>query len=674
MPIPNTIPRAMKFKYKDVEVIVPAEDIMKYILDYIHAKKSTISNLTKITRSSNTEDFPIERRQIPPKPEQWLIEAMSIEQKDTFFTKHVKFEDELNVLINELGVVNFRTFAISKFKGICRAARKEISALDSSKNNQKQKLNSKINKYSKLIDLIEENSKEKLSKILEKYQDEYKKIKKEYNSYLASILTKAKDLLRILPTPSHLIFYNLSGYVVSVVSPGKRYAGGGIFYSKLEERFNIEKIIARSKGIDVGVDSESLTSASDKCSDQDVENLRKWINRKLNESERRNNASRLYSEKIRLYFENDIEDRGGPSYPKLRRELASKFQPEDGAQFVEEMRCLLRGAGSEHICKEMALLTAAWFLSEVSRNPTTIISSLIIMDFIEAGTSVNTPYGKVHYTWQNALWDNNNFDEDNEEEKKDHWGGLHPMCHTGSFSQIRDDYHIRGTFNPLHYGWELRSLTPTRWKELEIIIHWFEIILGKDFELVAVYDSKKYELNFLQHQLWQEFRKNVIKQKLDERLKSFDNLLNNNLDDNNNNNITNVTPVVTTPRLQVQSSVQQKASPQNTYQAINRNLQNNSVPQPSRAYYPAPISQPSRIAQPQQSHSSNTAVKKPTNTYSTTNQQSNTTHSQSNNRNRMYAQHASQPQSKNNNNNQSRTNSDVLDKNDSQKEWRPKGK
>jgi hypothetical protein len=102
----------------------------------------------------------------------------------------------------------------------------------------------------------------------------------------------------------------------------------------------------------------------------------------------------------------------GASYPEMYLKLKEDFPKLDEeavcGQVAGQVRLLLAGARSmakDTSCKALPALTAAWFLAEVSRNPTSFATGLMLLDLMEAGVKYSGPDGTQHrYTWEKALW------------------------------------------------------------------------------------------------------------------------------------------------------------------------------------------------------------------------------------------------------------------------------
>ena len=189
-------------------------------------------------------------------------------------------------------------------------------------------------------------------------------------------------------------------------------------------------------------------------------------------------------EELKNFIEVDSTMR---SYPDIFRRMPKNTSPEADIALIHR---LLMGEKIE--CDpSIALLTGIWFLSEVSRNPLTYLSNLIILDLMQRHYKNGIP----KYTWRNVLWhqdtigtqhpDGTNINQENglKGEKRtarypqeDGWGGKHPMCHLKSWER----YFTQNKIWPLNDD----SLELVRQKEATLIIRWlYYKILDEKAEL-----------------------------------------------------------------------------------------------------------------------------------------------------------------------------------------------
>ncbi len=154
------------------------------------------------------------------------------------------------------------------------------------------------------------------------------------------------------------------------------------------------------------------------------------------------------------------------TYPQLYRAL--KAIPI--AEVASDMRKILKGELTDQ-CesrKGVVVLTAIWFLAETSRNPLTMLTTLMMLDMME----LSLPYGvNKPYTLENVLWHPLTVAIDGmsaEDRLKAYtqyeaWGGKHPMCHPESYRRSFEQgpWPVPGTV-----------LEFVRQKEASVIINW----------------------------------------------------------------------------------------------------------------------------------------------------------------------------------------------------------
>jgi len=149
------------------------------------------------------------------------------------------------------------------------------------------------------------------------------------------------------------------------------------------------------------------------------------------------------------------------------------------SSLAKEMRSILKGTRlSDEQLYFLPNLIAAWFYSEAGRNNTSILSGLILLDFIEAG--VVHMDGDAHnlYTWKHTLvHPRKPKDSRIDITIKDLYGnplelgqfdGMHPMAH-GKGAAGKGKGSVRDAAAKLATK---EKLTPVRQKEGHLLIHW----------------------------------------------------------------------------------------------------------------------------------------------------------------------------------------------------------
>lgn len=185
----------------------------------------------------------------------------------------------------------------------------------------------------------------------------------------------------------------------------------------------------------------------------------------------------------------NITSTSGASYPKIYARLKAEMgqhtlnpdDPSGGPVLARAVRSLLQNSTNVVTPAGAGLLAAAWFLAEVDRNPRSLLSGLMLLDFIEKGikygnSAQDEHIGSKPFTWEKVLWhpemidfhvSGGNAPDPNRKERDlygkavslDNWGGKHPMAHTGSEQQGKQSPGIGG-------------LTPVHQKEASMLIRW----------------------------------------------------------------------------------------------------------------------------------------------------------------------------------------------------------
>jgi len=165
---------------------------------------------------------------------------------------------------------------------------------------------------------------------------------------------------------------------------------------------------------------------------------------------------------------------------------------------TKEIRNLLNGSQTlaqpdAVMFQALPALIVTLVVAEVNRNRLSWLTTLILMDFIEA----RVPYGQAgnkFYTWFNLLWDTEqavNYNAFGYPKDAHEWGGKHPMAHTGSFSEQKSD------------PWQLRwPLTSSRQKEGSLLIRWLARQLQRNPQItdIQTISLKPQDRNIPNHQ------------------------------------------------------------------------------------------------------------------------------------------------------------------------------
>ncbi len=142
------------------------------------------------------------------------------------------------------------------------------------------------------------------------------------------------------------------------------------------------------------------------------------------------------------------------------------------AEIAETMREVLRGITPDlRGANFIPNLIAAWFVAEPTRNPTSLLSGLMLLDMMENNVELMDDQGNNWYNLQNTLIHplkskavGKIKDLYGSNEGIDRFGGAHPMAHDGS---VADSKEIRKN----------SKLTPVHQKVASLIFHWLSLYL-----------------------------------------------------------------------------------------------------------------------------------------------------------------------------------------------------
>lgn len=168
----------------------------------------------------------------------------------------------------------------------------------------------------------------------------------------------------------------------------------------------------------------------------------------------------------------------GPSYQKIDRAQEAKLHYISDVEIAKIARSILNGERVENAPNYLPNLLACWFICEPSRNNASLLSGLILMDFLEHSVKYFPAEfgGNVNiYNLQYALR-NPHVGRRGERIRDiygsfldpDEWGGMHPMACVGSF---KDGVKIKLQKNK-QAKWVSVPLTLVKQKEGSLILHW----------------------------------------------------------------------------------------------------------------------------------------------------------------------------------------------------------
>jgi hypothetical protein len=177
----------------------------------------------------------------------------------------------------------------------------------------------------------------------------------------------------------------------------------------------------------------------------------------------------------------------GSAYSDFARTASEYFAQDEHfseAQIAQIMRSLLKGEsinlGTAYFVPN---LVSAWFISETTRNPLSLFSGLMLMDFLEHG-DVYDDHGNLYNlhnmlvhplitteslydkTLRESIRDSKILDLYGEEVKVQRFDSFHPMSHEGAVKDCR----------PIK---DNTKLTAVRQKEASLYFHWLKLCLEK---------------------------------------------------------------------------------------------------------------------------------------------------------------------------------------------------
>lgn len=180
----------------------------------------------------------------------------------------------------------------------------------------------------------------------------------------------------------------------------------------------------------------------------------------------------------------------GSSYHVFAATVKAYFTTKEhmtDAEIAGAIRLILRGnvpkLGEANFIPN---LVAAWFISEPTRNPSSFLSGMMLIDMIESGIALPDGHGNnwyaLYHTLVHPLKDlgvGKVQDLYGSKDGVDRFGGSHPMAHGGSATHSVPD--------------EGKKLTAVQQKEASLYFHWLKVRLEKmgiECRLVSDADEK----------------------------------------------------------------------------------------------------------------------------------------------------------------------------------------
>lgn len=189
----------------------------------------------------------------------------------------------------------------------------------------------------------------------------------------------------------------------------------------------------------------------------------------------------------------------GESYKVFAEEFNtySNLNKKNNVQIAQEMRKILKGneLSDQKYLSFLPNLTAVWFYSEAARNKVSILSGLILLDFIEKDIQHSDEDGNNLYSWKHTLVHPR---KDQQKYIEDLYGrsiplgkfdGMHPMAHGGSVKDGKKPLESEN-LTP-----KQRQLSPVQQKEGHLLTHWlYEMLKNKyTIEFETSFSNPNYE-------------------------------------------------------------------------------------------------------------------------------------------------------------------------------------
>jgi len=183
----------------------------------------------------------------------------------------------------------------------------------------------------------------------------------------------------------------------------------------------------------------------------------------------------------------------GPSYQKFEQAFQNDLHYLSDVELAKLSRQLLSGTQVKSYPNYLPNLLVAWFICETSRNNLSMLSSLILLDFMQTQIKYYSD-GYNFYEFRHILRNPRVglrgvviHDVYGRKFGPDEWGGMHPMACEGSYKASSPLQPKKNKTN--NYATEL--LTIVRQKEGSLILHWLFCILQREFPEIKLEELKK---------------------------------------------------------------------------------------------------------------------------------------------------------------------------------------
>lgn len=214
----------------------------------------------------------------------------------------------------------------------------------------------------------------------------------------------------------------------------------------------------------------------------------------------------------------------GPAYHEIHSNLndsSDESSPINNDGNLTRLACsYLVGRYLEVDCDDVDLRRpwpvsiAAFFLSEVGRNPVTMFMNCLMMDLVYSKRKAKR--SNEVYSWRNAFSrDDSTINLYEKTEEAINWGGMHPMAHQGSFEQMCKKQLDPETHDPYLFD---NHLSVVRQKESLLFMDWLYAALANRTDVDIAFRESGFAIPSKQKaSKWNPSKKKRLK-KLDKQI------------------------------------------------------------------------------------------------------------------------------------------------------------
>lgn len=462
--------KAFKFQYEGQELVISSLELTTYIFNYFEKLVKLISE--KIGFSSNNYGFDEDQ-----------LRMIDVYGKVDKHEKHINISDKFTLKNSPIDwLVESRYLKQSKTRS---------PSMPTTINSKIERLGIRLGLSEK--DFISKYGNSKSSDALRTRYIEYviEKVTNLPESELPKELVKVR-------------FYEMAGFVIGIPTPSFRYATCWGERKDIDKRIKLIEITLGQSATTGSTQSESKYNLPPDLSDAQMQ----AIILILKKFSKRKNKERLKTEKAIEQLQDFLNINPDNSYPALCRAIKElkKNNTISDKQIINTIRSILMGQEIDCPDASIPIMVAAWFLSEVSRYPSSLFSSLILLDLIDKGIC----------SIERALA--------GEDDRNDSIG-IHPMCHKDSFTQTNESItNMPGKFR-IKKPHELLNgkLSDVVIKDAMILMEWLKFNLERKYQLTEI-ENFTVPLNLPDNEkmLKEHFFKKIILPMIEKRLKSFE--------------------------------------------------------------------------------------------------------------------------------------------------------